>query len=314
MRIGLGTAAIGRPQYINIKSQEESKFDLETFKSNGIKMLDAAYDLGIRYFDTAPGYGIAENLLINWKRRRDSHKIRIGTKWGYTYVANFDPNAAVHEIKEHSLSKLNEQWAVSNVFKPNLDYYQIHSATLDTGVFDNDQVLNKLASLKETNGIKVGITSSGDDQLKILEKALAVKINGSDLFDTFQVTYNVLDQSLHRKLISLQQIGKTIIVKEALANGRLFRNDDYKHYSKLYNYSEFLADKYKVGVDAIFLKFCLQTLPTSIVLSGASQVDQLKSNLKANSFKLTNTELVSLKKFKSNPTAYWNERKALGWN
>ena len=68
-KIGLGTAAIGRPLYINIKTETmASDFSLEAFRQKGMAMLDAAYEQGVRYFGTAPGYGMAEQLLIDWVR------------------------------------------------------------------------------------------------------------------------------------------------------------------------------------------------------------------------------------------------------
>ena len=65
-QIGLGTAAIGRPQYINIRSKSTGHQNLETFRTHGLKILEEAYQKGIRYFDTAPGYGMAEELISNW--------------------------------------------------------------------------------------------------------------------------------------------------------------------------------------------------------------------------------------------------------
>ena len=63
--IGLGTAAIGRPLYINIKQDANTEpFSLSTFKEKGMEVLEDAYNKGIRYFDTSPGYGIAEELLL----------------------------------------------------------------------------------------------------------------------------------------------------------------------------------------------------------------------------------------------------------
>ena len=118
--IGLGTAAIGRPQYINIKDKPEQQFDLNKFREQGKAVLEAAYQTGIRYFDTAPGYGMAEKLVLDWVLEKQDESIEIATKWGYTYVANFNMDAAEHEIKEHSLSKLNEQWAVSEKLLPYL--------------------------------------------------------------------------------------------------------------------------------------------------------------------------------------------------
>ena len=64
MQLGLGTAALGRPQYINVRQEEPKEQDLESFKKQGFTVLENAYNLGIRYFDTAPGYGLAEQLLL----------------------------------------------------------------------------------------------------------------------------------------------------------------------------------------------------------------------------------------------------------
>ena len=66
----------------------------------------AAWDNGIRYFDTAPGYGMSEGLLIEWLNSKNDSSFEIATKWGYEYTANFDPLATNHEVKEHSLRML----------------------------------------------------------------------------------------------------------------------------------------------------------------------------------------------------------------
>ena len=119
--IGLGTASIGRPLYINVKSEVSSEpFSLPEFKKKGLQVLEAAYNNGIRCFDTSPGYGLAEQMLLDWLKDKNDSSIEVSTKWGYTYVANFDPNAKVHEIKEHTLAKLNEQWEYSKKLLPYL--------------------------------------------------------------------------------------------------------------------------------------------------------------------------------------------------
>jgi len=138
--IGLGTASIGRPHYINIRQEKASAFSLESFKKQGLMMLEEAYRQGIRYFDTAPGYGIAEQMMIDWLARHPHGDVEVATKWGYTYTANFDVNATIHEVKEHSLAKLNEQWEQSQQLLPHLTTYQIHSATFESGVLTNQEV------------------------------------------------------------------------------------------------------------------------------------------------------------------------------
>jgi len=246
--IGLGTAAIGRPQYININQENKEPFSLPEFKEKGIEMLDYAYDAGIRYFDTAPGYGLAEQLLIDWVKKKNDPSVTVATKWGYTYVANFDANAKVHEIKEHSLKKINEQWEVSKQLFPYLKYYQIHSATFESGVLENDGVLERLFQLKQENNLKVGLTTTGNNQTEVAQKAIDVHINGEQLFEVFQCSYNILDQSIYELDLQLISDGKQLVIKEALANGRLFPNVAYPAYRHLYQKLETLSKKYEVGV------------------------------------------------------------------
>lgn len=314
MKLGLGTAALGRPHYINVRQELNNNSDLAAFRNKGFELLEKAYKNGIRYFYTAPGYGLAEDLVLEWLQNKNDSSINLATKWGYTYTANFEANTKVHEVKEHSLSKLKEQWNFSKKLLPFLKVYQIHSATLETGVLENDEVLNFLASLKEEFNLKIGITTTGTNQVEVIKKALTVQVDGVQLFDVFQVTYNYLEQSLLKIYDELILQKKSVVIKEALANGRIFRNEKYPHYNSLYTTLEKLAGKYNVGVDAITLKFAIQTLPESKVLSGASSNKQLLENLKTNSFLLTKDEIEKLKSFKTSSDFHWKERKQLQWN
>ena len=314
MKLGLGTAALGRPQYINVRQEDCDNSDLATFRKHSFSVLEDAYNSGIRYFDTAPGYGLAEELVLGWLQTKNDKSIEVATKWGYTYTANFDTNATVHEVKEHSLSKLDEQWHFSKQLLPYLKVYQIHSATLETGVLENKEVLEQLAFLKKEHNLKIGLTTTGTNQVEVIKKALDVFVDDEQLFDLFQVTYNFLDQSLKEVSDELINQKKSIVIKEALANGRIFKNENYLHYNKMYATLESLSKKYNVGVDAISLKYCEQTITNSIVLSGASNSEQLKENLKLNTFTLSKDEIELLNSFKIKPEFYWKERKELQWN
>lgn len=314
MKVGLGTAAIGRPQYINIRQSNASDFSLDTFREKGKSILDYAYENGVRYFDTAPGYGMAEDLLIEWVNGKNDENIEVATKWGYTYVANFDPNAKTHEIKEHSLEKLNEQWTQSEKLLPYLTTYQIHSATLDTGVLENEKVLHRLAELKSRHNLIIGLSVSGDNQVEVIKKALEVEVGGQLLFDAYQVTYNILDQSLLSILDKLKSGDKRIIIKEALANGRIFPNTNYGHYSALYKTLQIFSKKYGVGIDALALRFCVETVRPYKVLSGASEKEHASQNLMAGKFEFEKADLEKLKSFSISSKEYWAERKKLGWN
>ena len=312
--IGFGTAAIGRPQYINIRKQKALAFDHESFVKSGIQVLDEAYRQGVRYFDTAPGYGLAEQLLIDWVTKKDDPEIEVATKWGYTYTANFDPNATIHEVKDHSIDQLNRQWKKSEQLLPYVTTLQIHSATLDTGVLENEAVLERLSEIKTNQNIRIGLTTSGHNQNEVIRKALEIESNGVLLFDVFQMTYNILDQSILSVINELKTLKNRIVIKEAMANGRVFRNERFPHYAAMYDLLESIAIKYDVEVDAIALRFCMDSIFPFKVLSGAATSDQLAQNFQANNFVLSEEEINNLKSFRCDPREYWSERKQLPWN
>ena len=313
--IGLGLAAIGRPQYINVRQSLDLNKSADYYRKNAFNMLDFAYHQGIRHFDTAPSYGKGEEFLQQWYRQNGYKDVTFSTKWGYTYVANWNLKfEGAHEIKEHSLEKLIEQWSVSKQLLPALKVYQIHSATFESGVLENMDVLDKLFEIKNKTGLKIGISASGEHQSDIVKYASQIKIKNQTLFESFQVTYNILETSTYPVLSSLLKEGKVVIIKEAVANGRIFKNDAYEHYHSLYKDLENLAKKYQVSTDAIALRFIMDNLAPSIILSGASNKEQLLENLKVKNFKLENRELLSLKQHTVDPVTYWNERKKLVWN
>lgn len=308
-KIALGMAAIGRPHYINIKSADSLKNpNKELLHTHALMLLNSAYQMGIRHFDAAPGYGIAEEILLDWIKKEHHSDIDISTKWGYTYTANFEKNPLQHEVKEHSLHVLQHQWQYSKQLLPYLTTYQIHSATLDSGVLDNNEVLNELCLLKEQYNIEIGITTSGIHQNETIQKAIEIARNGKPVFTLFQATYNIFEQSILKSIDLLHAHKATLIVKEAMANGRILSQ------SKEHAILAKLAHKYHVGIDAIALRFCMDSIKPKLVLSGAATVQQLKENLLANTFELTVSEIDLLKSMQMNSNDYWGERKNLEWN
>jgi aryl-alcohol dehydrogenase-like predicted oxidoreductase len=197
--------------------------------------------------------------------------------------------------------------------QPALKIYQVHSATFESGILENSDVLKRLYEIKKDTGLQIGITTSGSHQSEIIEAALNVKIENEDLFDSYQVTYNIFEQSTYAILKHLLQLGKTVIIK-ALANGRIFKNEKFSHYQKLYQIVDAMAKKYQVGTDAIALRYVMDNLEPTYLLSGASNIEQLEQNIKAYNFKLEREELKVLNSFKTDSQKYWKERNELSWN
>ena len=311
--LGLGTAAIGRPMYINIRdSQPEPGFSMAAFKKKALDVLEAAYQKGVRFYDTAPGYGLAESVLIDWLKEKNDPGIKVSTKWGIRYLADFDPEAKVHEHKEHSIERLDNQWTVSKKLLPYLDIYQIHSATFESGVLDNREILSRLYDLKQQYHIKIGLSTTGVEQVEVLKKAFDIEVNQVALFDSFQSTFNLLDQSVSAIQSALKE--RQFIIKEALGNGRLMPKYLSAHYREANDYLKKMKDKYGVGQDAIALGFCMQSFPRSICLSGANNTEQLMANAKACLVEFNQEEMEQLRRFSIPVDRYWSQRKLLPWN
>ncbi|MEE9407337.1 MAG: hypothetical protein V3V28_04585 [Polaribacter sp.] len=102
-----------------------------------------------------------------------------------------------------------------------------------------------MALLKKEHNFKIGITTTCTNQIEVIKKALDVLVDREPVFDLFQVTYNFLDQSLREILDELLSQNKSIVIKEVLANGRVFKNENYPHYNEMYATLEKLSKKHK---------------------------------------------------------------------
>ena len=236
VRLGLGLAALGRPGYINLGHAEDlqSDYDVDTMQRHAFTVLDAAWEAGIRYFDAARSYGKAEVFLGSWlaERNIEPDAVTVGSKWGYEYTANWQIEAEVHEQKQHSYDRLTTQWQESQEnLGSYLDLYQIHSATLESGVLNQADVLKELARLKQ-QGTAIGLSVSGPSQRDVIEQAMQIQVDGVDLFDVVQATWNVLERSAETALIAAHDKGMGIIIKESLANGRLTNRNQSKEFQQ----------------------------------------------------------------------------------
>ncbi len=317
--IGLGMAALGRPGYINLgHHQDISKgHDISAMKSRAHQVLNFAYKEGVRYFDTARSYGKGEAFLAEWLAERNLSRktVSVGSKWGYTYTADWQIEAAQHEIKEHSLPVLQRQWQESQALMgQRLGLYQIHSATLASGVLINAAVLAELAQLKSRHQILIGLSLSGTEQASVLEKAMEVRIDGQPLFDAVQATWNILEPSAGPMLAAARQSGMGIIIKEALANGRLTSRNDQPDFQSNRMILQQEANRLKTSLDALALAAVLAQPWADVVLSGAATETHLASNLKAIAVEWDSQAAEQLSTLAEPAASYWQTRSQLAWN
>jgi aryl-alcohol dehydrogenase-like predicted oxidoreductase len=317
-RLGLGLAALGRPGYINLGHAADlhHDYDVAGMEAHAHAVLDAAWAAGVRYFDAARSYGRAEAFLSTWLTSRNiaADAVTVGSKWGYTYTAGWNVAAEKHEVKDHSLAVLLRQIAESkSLLGGHLDVYQIHSATLESGVLDNQEVLGELARLRGA-GLKTGLTLSGVKQGQTLRKALDVVVGGHRLFDCVQATWNLLEPSAGPALQAAHAAGMGVIIKEALANGRLTQRNRDPAFAGQRNLLEEVAARLHTTQDALALAAVLAQPWVDVVLSGAATVEQFHANAAALDVQYDEEAAADLRVLAENPADYWNTRGRLPWN
>jgi aryl-alcohol dehydrogenase-like predicted oxidoreductase len=317
-RLGLGLAALGRPGYINLGHAEDlaGGTDPAAMEERAHRLLDEARARGVRYFDAARSYGRAEEFLGSWLRGRavPLGEATVGSKWGYTYTAGWRVDAEVHEVKDHSLATLRRQLGETRAqLGGRLDLYQIHSATLESGVLDDPAVLDELARLR-AGGLRVGLSVSGPGQADTVRRALEVERDGRRLFSSVQATWNLLERSAGEALREAHGLGTGVIVKEALANGRLAGRDDDPGLVAGLRLLRAEAERHGVGVDALSLAAVLARPWADVVLSGAATTEQLRSNLRATAVAWDDAAEARLAALALDPRVYWSSRADLPWN
>ncbi|MFE9106912.1 aldo/keto reductase [Actinomadura geliboluensis] len=306
-RLGVGLAALGRPAYINVGRADElpPERSVDLMRNATWDVLDTAYAAGIRWVDTARSYGRAEEFLGGWLNARGADDVTVSSKWGYAYVGDWKTDAAVHEVKEHSLGRYRAQYRETReLLDGHLSVYQVHSLTEESPLFQDVRLQEALAELS-AEGVRVSFSTSGPRQADTIRRAMALDVSGQRLFTSVQSTWNVLETSAEDALRDAHDAGLHVLLKEVLANGRLAVQPPAAVLS--------VASKNNVQPDAVALAAALSRPWAGTVLIGAVSPAQLESNLAASTLSLDEDELRVLAELRVPPEHYWAERSALPW-
>jgi aryl-alcohol dehydrogenase-like predicted oxidoreductase len=303
--LGLGLAAIGRPAYINIGRDEDLGADrsVATMRAEAEALLDAALEAGVAWVDTARSYGRAEEFLAGWldARQPPPGAMTISSKWGYAYTGDWRMDADVHERKQLDADQLRRQLAQTRaLLGDRLDLYAIHSATIESGVLDDAEVLDLLAELR-ASGVAVGLSTTGPRQAETIDRAVEL-----GRFDAVQATWNLFERSAGEALARAKEAGLTVLVKEGVANGRLTAHAAPPELAAA-------AQELEENPDALALAAILARPWADVVLSGAVTPSMLRSNLTAEGIAWSDELEERLAPLARDAETYWRERAALPW-
>ena len=320
VRLGLGLAALGRPGYVTLNHAADlgGRYDPSAMELRAHDVLNAAFEAGIRYVDTARSYGQAEDFVASWLRKREIEpgEIVVASKWGYTYTAGWSTSAEQHEVKDHSLAAFERQLSESvERLGPYLSLYQIHSVTADGRTLEDDALIDAIARLRE-RGIRAGLSVSGAGQGVAIRRSIEVHRDGERVFDSVQATWNLLERGAESALEEAHAAGMKVVIKETLANGRLThrnRDGDDVFASRVARIRE-LAGSRGATIETLALAAALARSWADVVLSGAATVGQIRSNVAAFEIAYDGELEEQIRPMSIASDEYWRVRSSFSWN
>lgn len=195
MNFILGTATFG-------KSYGVANLIQGTIFEEPVLLLDAATNLGIQSLDTAPAYGIAEEVIGDYHKSRNPFKVHTKLSVGSASSAKL-ASASIRE----SINSLNVE---------KIDVLYFHSVESFVGN-SNSGIATILKAIEDTGLVeKIGVSVYTESEIERIA-------HDWPQIEVFQVPENVLDQRLiDSKLIrNLAITGKQFIVRSVFLQGLL---------------------------------------------------------------------------------------------
>lgn len=237
------------------------------------KVLHAALDMGISFFDTADMYqkGINETNLGKFffgKRDQAILATKVGNQWNPDGTSwSWNPRKAyILSAVEESLRRLRTDY---------LDLYQLHGGTLEDPW---EETLDAFEVLKTQGKIRAfGISSIRPN---VIRKVMAMNPPA-----TIMMQYSPLDRRPEEEIFPfLEKTSTRVLVRGALAKGILIDKPvtSFLEFPKE-KVSEIKAEILNLGFspEAVLIRFGLIQKAVSTLVIGASSVDQVSKLAKA---------------------------------
>jgi aryl-alcohol dehydrogenase-like predicted oxidoreductase len=266
--IAFGGVEIGIPYGIGVKDRSDMLSHLEA-----IKLLHAALDGGINFFDTARLYGESELIMGKaFHDRRD--KVALATKCKYFRDADgqIPSYVALKKIIESSLKE-----SLNALQTDHVDIFMLHQA--DIAILQNKDVSRVFSELKDSGLIR----ATGASTYSVEETTLAIE---SKAWDVIQLPFNLMDQRQQKVFASAAANGVGLVIRSVLLKGLLSSKGrelhpalkDVEEHVKKYNT---LLDDSINDLPSLATKFALSFKEVSSVLVGIDRIDYLERSLQS---------------------------------
>jgi predicted aldo/keto reductase-like oxidoreductase len=225
-------------------------------EEQSIALIRRAYELGVNYFDTAPGYcDTVSEIMVGKAIKGFRDKIYLSTKNPIENASGDDYDKRL----ETSLKKLDTDY---------IDFYHFWGITLDTfinKVCAPDGPLDRVKKWKEKGVVRHISFSFHDAPGNLLE----IIRRGEGIFDSLLCQYNLLDRSNEQGMAFAREQGLGVVIMGPVGGGRLGAP------SKVIQ--ELLPGKAQSSAE-VALRFVFTNPNVHIALSGMSSIEMLEEN------------------------------------
>jgi uncharacterized protein len=251
----LGTVQFGLDYGINNTIGKPSKIEV-------FRLLDIAYEKGIRSLDTADAYGDSIDIIGDYHRTK-RNKFKILNKFRGVGTGE------IGKIAEYTLGRLD------------IDRFEVYSFHSYADYLDNKFVLNELNKLKKkglVNKIGISVYTNSEIEKVIVDKDL----------DVIQLPYNILDNSNLRGILidKAKGYGKEIHVRSVFLQGLFFT--DFERFPEKLNplklYIQNILDICKAessDIHSLALSYAVFNKNINNVLIGVDSKTQLLKNIES---------------------------------
>lgn len=281
----------------------------ECTKEDAFKLLDAYYDLGGNFIDTANAYqnGQSEQFIGEWMektgRRNEmvvATKYTLGTKAGQpVQQSNFGGTGtkSMHIAIEESLKNLRTDY---------IDVYYVHAWDFATGIPELMQSLNTLVQQRKV--LYLGIS---DTPAWVVVKANDyARQHGLRQFSIYQGRYSALQRDLERDVIPMARDEGMAIHPFGVLGAGYIRSPDAPakqggrqtphmligREAQVSAVADKVAKRHNVPITSVALAYVLQKAPYIFPMVGGNSVEKLKLNVDALSLELTPKDVAELDK------------------
>jgi len=182
-----------------------TKVDDETVS----KLLHSVLDLGINLIDTAPDYGLSEDLIGEYlPHRRD--EFYLATKCGCSVRESGEPfESNVHTFERSNIRAAVEQ-SLRRMKTDYIDIIQFHHSPTRDELVEEDSVA-ELLELREAGMVRfIGMSATLPNCYEHLEM---------DVFDVIQVPYSLVERDHEDFLTNASSAGIGTIARNGVARG-----------------------------------------------------------------------------------------------